>query len=361
MRLSRRVGAAGACVCAVAMTLSMAAPVQAAPVTGWRQFFSQHYGAPGNFSGYEAVLSPGKSDAWAFGGAALSGGTAPSGTPVAEHWNGRTWRGSALPRGVQDTIIAASAPSATDVWAVTHFGGYVLHWNGVRWSLAKRLPGAGQLTGVTALSPSDVWVFGGGGFIGGLGTWHFNGRTWRQWTGNASGLERGSAVSPSDIWATGGTMAPDNTIMHFDGRSWRSVTAKALSGLQFQDISAFSRTNIWATAGNGTSTSPAWLVHFNGVRWTRITLPWKMSIYSIAADGQGGLWINALGPTSKPFVDQPYVVHRTASGRSTRTPIKTFLFDLALIPGTTSLFGAGSVATRGTGGDAVIWAYGKIG
>jgi len=354
MRLSRRASVVGACVCSVAMMLSMAAPAQAA-ATGWRLFFSHHYGAVANFSGYESVVSPGKADAWAFGGTALSGGTGPSGTPVAEHWNGRNWRGSALPRGLHDTIIAASAASPADVWAVTHFGGYVLHWNGARWSLAKRLPGAGQLTGVTALSPSDVWVFGGGGFTGGLGTWHFNGRTWRQWKGNANGLETAGALSPANIWAIGGVVSPANTIMHFNGVSWRPVTAKALSGLQFQHISAFSHTDIWASATNMTSSSPGLLVHFNGVRWTRVTLPWKVIPGSIAADGHGGLWLAALGSAGA------FVVHRTASGRWSRTHVGTFLFDLALIPGTTSMWGVGFTATGASGGNAVIWADGTIG
>jgi hypothetical protein len=337
------------------MMMSMAAPAQAA-VTGWRQFFRHHYGAPGNFSGYGAVVAPGKSDAWAFGGTALSGGTAPFGTPVAEHWNGRTWRGSPLPAGLHDSINAASASSASDIWAVTHFGGYVLHWNGARWSLAKRLPGAGQLTGVTALSASDVWVFGGGGFIGGLGTWHFNGRVWRQWTGNASGLENGSAVSASNIWALGGTLTPDSTIEHFNGRSWRPVTAKALSGLSFQSIRAFGRNDIWVSATVATSNLPAFLVHFNGTHWTRFVVPWKVDVSHIAADGHGGLWLNALGTTN----NQAFVVHRTASGRWSRTAISTFLPDLALIPGTASLWGVG-LAAKGTGGDAVIWADGRIG
>jgi hypothetical protein len=352
MRLSPRAGAAGAGICAAAVMLSMAAPAQAA-VPGWRPFFRQHYGVPGNFSGYEAVVAPGKSDAWAFGGTALSGGTAPSGRPVAVRWNGRAWRGSPLPAGLHDTILAASAPSATDIWAVTHFGGYVLHWNGVRWSLAKRLTGGGQLTGVTALSASDVWVFGGGGFIGGLGTWHFNGRVWRQWRGNASGLETGSALSPANIWAIGGVVSLASTIMHFNGASWRPVTAKALSGLQFMDITAFSRSNVWISATPVTGPFPAWLVHFNGVRWTRVALPWKVDPGRIAADGHGGLWLTAFGPAG------PFVVHRTAAGRWSRTPVSAFLFGLALIPGTASLWGVGSAANR-TGADAVVWAFGTV-
>jgi hypothetical protein len=38
-----------------------------------------------------------------------------------------------------------------------------------------------------------------------------------------------------------------------------------------------------------------------------------------------------------------------------------FLFSLALIPGTTSLWGVGSSASATTGADAVIWAFGRIG
>jgi len=354
MKLSSRAGAAGACICAAAVVLSMAAPAQAA-VTGWRPFFRQHYGAPGNFSGYMTVAAPGKSAAWAFGGTALSGGTAPSGSPVAERWNGRAWRGSPLPAGLHDTIDAASAASATDIWAVTHFGGYVLHWNGARWSLAKRLPGGGQLTGVTAHSPDDVWVFGGGGSIGGLGTWHFNGRAWRQWTGSASGLEKASAVSATNIWAVGGPLTPDSAIVHFNGRSWRPVTAPALSGLSFRDIRAFSRNDVWVTATAATSPLPAFLVHFNGTRWTRFELPWKVDVYELAADGHGGLWMNGLGLTTS----QAFVVHRTAASRWSRVPISTPLFGLALIPGTASLWGVGS-AMKSTGADAVIWAFGTV-
>ena len=104
MTFSPRARAVGACICSAVVVLSMAAAAQAAD-TGWRQVFRQHYGAPGNFSGYMAVAAPGKSDAWAFGGTALSGGTSPSGRPVAERWNGRAWRGSPLPAGLHDIWV----------------------------------------------------------------------------------------------------------------------------------------------------------------------------------------------------------------------------------------------------------------
>ena len=137
------------------------------------------------------------------------------------------------------------------------------------------------------------------------------------------------------------------------------MTARALSGLSFVGTRAFSRNDIWVTAlaGTGTSNLSAWLVHFNGARWTRMRLPWKVNPEGFAADGQGGLWLTAEGLNGQ--AGQAYVLHRTASGRWTRTSISARLIGVALIPGTASLWGVGWAMTK-TGADAAIWAYGKI-
>ena len=86
-----------------------------------------------------------------------------------------------------------TAVGANDVWASGYEGNvdqqnlsdpYVLHWNGTAWSLTET-PNAGSegslLAGVTALSPTDVWVAGQTGESdGALLTLaeHFNGQTW---------------------------------------------------------------------------------------------------------------------------------------------------------------------------------------
>ena len=69
-------------------------------------------------------MATSKSSAWAFGGSNVAVGGQHA---VAAHWNGRAWAGGALPAGVSSEIIAASAPAANDVWAVSFFGGWVLH------------------------------------------------------------------------------------------------------------------------------------------------------------------------------------------------------------------------------------------
>lgn len=230
-------------------------------------------------------------------------------------------------------------------------GGYVLHWNGSHWTVAKHLTGFGELTGVTALSATNVWVFGGGGAIGGLGTWHYNGTTWQQWKGSAAGLERASALSAHSIWAVGGTLSPDSAIEHFNGTTWQTVSAKALSGLLFFGIRAFSSTNVWLLAGQG---GVQYLVHFNGASWTRIKVPWNGEVNDPVSDGHGGLWLTGFS-TSR----QSYVIHRTSAGAWSRTAVSAGLYGLTLIPGTTSLWAVGA-KPAGTGSDAVIWAYGAV-
>jgi hypothetical protein len=255
------------------------------------------------------------------------------------------------------TIEAASAASGSDIWAVTQFGGDILHYNGSTWKVAHRLSGPGQLTGITAFSTTNVLVFGSGGFTGGLGTWHYNGRRWQQVTGTASGISRASALSPASIWAIGATSSPATAIVHYNGTSWQRVKATALTGLQFNDILAQSRTSIWATPSRQASGFTAYLVHYNGSGWSRTKLPWAVDLGRLARDGHGGFWLSAADSSARSWI-----VHRSPAGLWSRTLIgspPTDLADPVLIPGTTSLWGAGLVKAA-TGANAAIWVHGQI-
>src|SRR5579859_5807708 len=148
------------------------------PSRGWRIIFSHHYPRPRNaFSGYESVVVTGRHSAWAFGGTDVDSGqtTSSNGQPVAESWNGRTWRVRSLPAHLGSYIIAADASSAANVWAVSYLGLYALHWNGKTWS-TRRFSAA--LSGVSVISPDDVWVFGNVAPFGGAGTWHLHDGRW---------------------------------------------------------------------------------------------------------------------------------------------------------------------------------------
>jgi hypothetical protein len=313
----------------------------------------KHYGPSRAYSGYEQVVATSAGNAWALGDADESGATAMA--DVAMHWNGKAWKPVALPAAAQGYVTGASASAPGNVWAVTYLGA-VLHFSGSKWTV-KQMPGSGELTGVTALSPSNVWVFGGGGETGGLGTWHFDGKTWKQWkTGNAVGLERASALSPSSIWAIGSVQSPDSSIDHFTGTAWHLVSAKALQGLQFVSIKAFSGHSVWVTAF-GTATGLGYLLHYNGTRWSRIPAPQGLQLNSLAPDGHGGLWFTA----GIRITGKPQFAHRSARGAWAVTDAPGFLEGLTAIPGRSGLWATGAVVrTVNTGSSATIWAYGSV-
>jgi hypothetical protein len=341
-------------------------PAQAASSTGWRIVSNRHFGAVGASNYLFTVVAPTADDAWAFGASAPDGAT-PAGGPVAENWNGTKWQAAPLPSGLSDTITAASAPSTTDVWAVTDLSGTVLYYNGTTWSVAKQFsePSSGlplQLTGVTAFSPTNVWVWGSPGAYPGLGTWHLHGTTWTRVTGTGGSVAAASALSPKDIWAVGGnSTAPQDIIVHYNGTAWQQATSSALDNVQFTpSILALSATNVWVPGDviRGTKSVPC-LLHMRGNTWTRVKVPWKANPFRIAADGSGGLWVTA--STVGTAGNQWWVLHRTKAGVWSRSKIGASdqLFGITSVPGTTSLWGAGSkLATSGS--NAVIWAYGAL-
>jgi hypothetical protein len=347
----------GASASAAALAATMAVPAQAAGSPGWRVFYRHHYGAPANYSGYFALVAPGRDDAWAFGAANAALRT----PPVAVHWNGSHWSPVRLPGGLSSGIGGGSASARNNVWYISQLGQYALRWNGRKWSVAKRWTGTGQLTGVTALSPANVWVFGGGGYTGGLGTWHYNGRSWTKFGGVANGIEGGSALSASNIWATGSIRSPGDSLAHYNGTRWSRVSAPALKNAQFNDIAAISRGSVWAVGEPAGSITSALVVHWDGRRWQKIAVPWQVQPRSVISDGQGGLWMTANSGSSGQV---SWVLHRSKSGQWTRTRISAGaaggLYSLALDPGTHAVWGAGDAATK-AGSDAVIFADGRVG
>jgi hypothetical protein len=271
------------------------------------------------------------------------------------------WARSPLPSGLHSEINAASATSASSIWAVTETNGDVLHWTGSQWSVAEAEPGSAGLlsSGITAVSDSDVWAFGCSGLGPGTGTWHFDGQTWTQVSGSAVGLVSASAVSAHNIWAIGSTSTgPCGDILtHYNGTTWQPVAAPALNGLLFGGIVALSKTNVWATAGNG-SGGAAQLVHFNGTTWTSVKVPYSgITLEFFAPDGHGGFWLDGSSSPGKTSV-----LHYSANGQWSRMTLTSgSMGPIALVPGSRSLWGVGSVPTATPASNAGIWQYGRAG
>jgi hypothetical protein len=344
---------------AIALAVTTIPGAQAASTIGWRIVFSHHYGGPAASQGYLAITAPGKGAAWAAGGAG-GNGNPTTGFPVAARWHNGTWRAARLPVGLSGTLGAISADSAKDAWAVSALTGYALRWNGTKWSVARKWPEPGplprELTGVTALSPANVWVFGGPGAFPGLGTWHFNGHSWQHVTSApADGIVKASALSATNMWAIGSATSPQDSIVHYTG-SWHTVRAAALSGLQFSAIAAVGPHDVWALGTVQTNSFRPRLVHMTTHGWTRMSLPWLVDPIDLAADGTGGLWITAENNAGL------FAIHRSATGRWSRIKIgpNAALIRITLIPGTTSLWGAGAVKTASSV-NAAVWAHGRVG
>jgi hypothetical protein len=332
--------------------------------SGWRLIATTHAGPPANASGYSAVVAPGKDDAWVFGGT----NPGAAGTPLVAHWNGSGWHRSRLPAGLGSFIGAASASAAGNIWAVSYLGGYALRWNGRSWTVARRWQPAARATGVTAISRTDVWVFGAAG-IGerGVGTWHYNGRVWRQVTGPNTAISEASAVSRHDIWAIS-TGRHGGVVVRWDGRSWvRARTGRALDGAQLADVIATSSRSVWVLAlvPRAHQSGQVLLAHWNGRRWARRAVPERELSGGplpgrLAPDGHGGVWVTAMTVGPSPTA---VLLHLSRSGNWTRESISrgagNGISDLALIPGSPSLWASGGFLT-GAGGDATIWLHGHV-
>lgn len=353
---------AGAAVPALAWQVApsgTAAPAQARPAaratrSAFRVAVSFHYGTPANASGYSVVVATGGREAWIFGGTNPGG---PS-TPVAERWDGHTMTPSALPAGLTGFISDASAPSATDIWAASEYGGYVLHWNGTRWRLAMHWH-RGVITGLTAVSANDVWVFGTtASGTRETGTWHFNGRSWTRAAGSAASIYRASAASRHDIWAIAASPRTDS-ILVYRGRAWRPVrTGRVLAGVTLHDVLAVSDDSVWVV-GYKVSAGSARVVlaHWDGARWRRI--PTRVRAWpGRLARGPGGSVLLTATPAAGAAAG--LILQARVNGWrppiTIRSDLGSGVADVAMLRRARSLLASGGILTR-SGGDAVIWTF----
>jgi len=327
-------------------------PAASTSRSAFRVAASFHYGTPANASGYSVVVATGGREAWVFGGTNPGG---PS-IPVAERWNGRTMTPTALPAGLTGFISDASAPSATDIWAASQYGRYVLHWNGTRWRLAMRWRG-GMITGLTAVSANDVWVFGtAASGAHETGTWHFNGRSWTRAAGSAASIYRASAVSRHDIWAIAASPRADS-ILQYRGRTWRRVhTGRVLVGVTLHDVLAVSDDSVWVV-GDEVSAGSARIVlaHWNGARWRRIPTRVRAWPGRLALGPHGSVLITATpaaGPAAGLILQASVKGWRPAI--TIRSHLGSGVADVAMLRRARSLLASGGSLTR-AGGNAVIW------
>ncbi|MDQ2814151.1 MAG: hypothetical protein M3Z75_20350 [Actinomycetota bacterium] len=357
-RTTRRVAVAAAAFLALtgaaSYSAAMAAPSQSASRTAQPAWHIVKQVRNGPSGGFSAVLAVGKTGGWAFNQGA---------EPTAWRRTGSTWAQVRFPGQPNETVVAAGATSASDVWAFTAGGApsRALRWNGCTWTVQRSFPE--QIGGAAVISPSDVWVFGQPVFPGaGLGAWHFNGRTWSR-VASGHRLQGGSALSANNIWAFDGS-----DIAHWNGSTWSRTSVsrllppkEELNGPLVTGVFAESKNSVYVIGNGGRQDDggPLVILHWNGHQWSKVaegnfgfgTQPLQQA----SSDGHGGLWIPMPGVDGQKSYLLHYMPRHPLSevslpGGPERITVET----VTPIPGTADLLAGGNTHAYNNPGTNVV-------
>jgi hypothetical protein len=227
------------------------------------------------------------------------------GTAAVERWNGKRWRVESAPSPSGSELVAVSAVSPSDVWAVgrSHEATSVLplieHWNGVSWRIAHGPRFSGELAGVFALTPRNIWAVGTKWITQGANSRglieHWNGVAWSivpsPQTDNLASrqLEAVDAVSSRDVWAVGYDDSSE-LIEHWNGRRWATVpSANTTDSIELRAVAALSSKDIWAVGNDGQS-SQAFAEHWNGRGWRMVNTGHTGDLYALATVSSRQVW-----------------------------------------------------------------------
>jgi len=197
--------------------------------------------------------------------------------------------------GSFNSLIAVSADSASDAWAVGYYetgGGVdktlIVHWNGSSWSKLPSPnpnPNYNVLGGVTAVSPTDAWAVGQTktGTIPETLIMHWNGTKWTRVPSPSPGIDGillGVAASPAsgkNAWAVGsylsstGAESLHTLILHWNGTAWSRVKSPnpTTQGNALSGVSMTSAKSAWAV-GSISSGDQTLILHWNGTKWSQV-------------------------------------------------------------------------------------------
>jgi hypothetical protein len=211
----------------------------------------------------------------------------PTATPPPKGWNAVV----SPPVGSEGNLTAIAALSTNDVWAVGQYEGpdslqrtLVEHWNGSAWTQVPSPNSSTRsniLSAVAAVSANDVWAVGNGATASNKNEQlieQWDGKTWTitpnptisQGDSILSGV---AAISVSDVWAVGSTRVQvtngpyhqEPLVEHWDGATWKVVTSASLPATdpnlssfnQLSAVTAINSRDVWAV-GQAVDRSP-WL------------------------------------------------------------------------------------------------------
>ena len=311
--------------------------------------------------GFSDIAATGPADAWAVGTAPCC---ASDGRKIA-HWDGSTWQPvtpPAAPEGaLEPHLSTVGASSPENVWV---FGdgadgpAFGHHWDGTTWQTTTFSTDA-RIRETAVIGPEDAWVAG----LEGTGAGdrplieHYDGDQWTETPlpGTVRDVTAISAAAVNDVWAIGDSDSSVPVALHWDGSVWRTVVLPQPSlddgaGVAVGDILAVGPHEAWASgflADMGLQPGPV-LWHWNGKRWRLVPVDAPDdSLTRLASDGEHGVWMVSAGV--RPTADLLHYAH----GGLTREPAPVEpdttagVDEIVLIPGTHSLWGAGSLVRNG--------------
>jgi hypothetical protein len=310
-----------------------------------------------------AVAATGPRDGWALGG------TRNGISTVFMQWDGVRWRVVSVPAASGFMAGEIVASSKDNVWVfgnrINEFGVKALRFNGFTW---RPVPMPHDVLGGTpvVLGPDNVWFNGGGSCTTTAGSpwhcvsmlWHWDGRGWTSHTVPAL-VEDMAGTSPDHVWyialtslrqLNSGLFTGRPVMFRWNGAAWKPFPVPSPRVSEFPAIAASSNRDLWLEQAPVRAIDrKAGLVHWDGLRWTEISIPSSLLTGTPPVpDGHGGVW---LGPWAH-WTGRRWVNTVTFSGLE--------IAALARIPGSSSVWGVGFTGPTASSGHRLIAIYGPL-
>ncbi|HEY4187791.1 MAG TPA: hypothetical protein VGP07_22135 [Polyangia bacterium] len=192
------------------------------------------------------------------------------------------WRPAPAPTAGDLTGIWASGPA--DVWVAGATG--LVRWDAKSWSAAD----SQRVNVVWGTAPDDVQAAGKNGLVR-----SFDGHRWTTIATDVNTPFLGIWTSPGQIFVVGGEYAlgrpKQGLAMHrARGRWTRLAVSRVLNG-----VWGSSPTDVWIVGDGGT------LLHFDGRRWSPATCPSSADLLSVGGRGRNDVWAGARDGTLLHF------------------------------------------------------------
>lgn len=248
-----------------------------------------------------------QTDVWAVGD---SGGN----YPIIEHWDGSRW--SLLQqRRIDGVLSAVAAISPTDAWAAGDLGDgsdsrpLFENWDGSRWR-AVSAPSPGvytNLTGLTAISPNDIWAVGFYNLASKALTMHWDGQAWEIVPAPDGVLYGVSGAASDDVWAVGFDFDYQPFAIHWDGAAWSRVPVDPPPAGGFNllyDVVTLSTNEAWTVGIYGFPGAPL-VERWDGSNWSFVQVPGEGGLHGVSAASSTDVWAvgSAFEDTSRPLTE----------------------------------------------------------